>query len=188
MADKQVVDYLKSGVAAGHPLESLKRALIKSGWDPRTVEEAAGETREKKPVKRPALISFMAIVGWLVSVIFVLFGLMASLGGLIMGAIVTSVVQPFMANMMGDLGLEAILAPSLITWAFFFIGVLIFLLGLLMFWGFYKLWKMDKKGWYTALAFEVLTLLLSLKGLSISGLAVSGGLIGYLWIKRSLFT
>ena len=204
VADSELVKYLKAGVEAGHPVDSLKKALIGQGWDKSMVEAAAegigapqksagdaGKTETKEPGKRPVGITLLSLLGFIASSLTVLAGLVILAGSFMLRDALTLIILPIISELLLPLGIEAgtFLSGGLMVAALVFVAVLVLGFGIFLFWACKKLWNMQKTGWISIVGVSALST--AQQALSSERNYVTIGIytavLAYLFLKRNLF-
>jgi hypothetical protein len=193
MADPKLVHYIQSGLKVGQPLTSLKRALVSQGWDKKSVDEAANEAQKKKSYtitpKRPILVTFVALIGMVLSGLMIPVALILFIISIVMSALVIELINSMVLPYLESAGWTAAVFSGLAGLMPIFICLILLGLTIFIFWSFLKLWKMERIGWLISIILTVLGLVTSLWNgdWSVFSLALNAGWVGYLWWKRELF-
>ncbi len=203
MVSGSILNYLREGLKEGHSLEMLKQELLKSGWNPAEVNEAANMVQaqpappsplpESKPEaqqagKRPAGMTIICVLGFLLSVLLIITGIIAlSFSGLVSGMDMIAVGNARMSVPGGLFG-------SL----FVMLGLVSLIIGIVGLIAFYLLLKMKKTGLIIVLVIGIITIfqsiiniiqfpLISIINSNIWVLVVWIIIVAYLLMKRRLF-
>lgn len=186
--DKELLDYVKSGISKGYPIITLRQQLAKEGWDLQeidhainsvgvgaesSVNEQAGpvpedkEPIDKKTSKRPLPVTIIAILTLLGSL------MMIGLGSMIVffGGVVDSMIP--MAGFSMVLGI---------------IPIVIGVIGLI---AFYFLFKMKRIGWLLVMIVGIVSIIQGILTSFMNNLVsiiLWIIIIVYLFLKKDLFT
>ena len=193
MIDERLINYIKNGLEKGYSLNSLRQALINSGWDINQVNEAIDYVRNyslstqthsqtlKHPVTRPTGITVICVLGFLFSIFMLIMGIILLGFAPMLGNIEIStefVNQSFSATLGG------------FTPLFYAFGLITLIISIVAFIAFYLLWKMKKTGLIIVIIVGIISIIQSLISFNtnnIIGIVLWIIIIGYLWTKRNLF-
>jgi hypothetical protein len=114
-----------------------------------------------------------------------------ALGQLLVSLIPNGGALPFLGNQTGADAGGVLPFFSLITG---YMGILIIVVALAAFAGFFMLWKMKKTGWIIITILGVVSIIFALMGYNadniislVAEVAIVGAVIGYLFVKRHVF-
>ena len=95
--NEKILRYFKEGVAKGNSLESLKRALVDAGWDPREINEVAERFQDKKGQnisRGRKKTSGMAVASFVLSLCWICFAWIPLLG---VGILILAIIFGFIS-------------------------------------------------------------------------------------------
>jgi hypothetical protein len=202
MADQNMVAYIRDSLSQGHSLDSIRQALLSQGWDEVQINEAFAEAQaapgtqaiqaqtpqQTTTGKRPTEVTVICILGFLISVFFILTGIVTLFLGSLSASLGTGTLtlEEGASSDVSDLsGLGSLLI--------IFSGVPL-LVGIIGFGAFYLLLKTNKIGWILVLILGIISMALGILQaamgvfqFNIISLVFWGLIVAYLFLKRNLF-
>jgi len=192
-----MVAYIRNSLGQGHSPDSLRQALLSQGWEESQIDEAfaeaqgtaaTGTPKQATPGKRPTIVTVICILGFLMSVLFVLTGILT--------LFVSSLFAPFgTGTLTSGEGVSSDVSDlSGFGSLLILFSAVPLIVGIIGFGTFYLLLKMNKIGWILVLILGIISIALGLLQIAmgvfqfnIISLAFWGLIVAYMLLKRNLF-